>query len=358
MKKYTILGAILLVNANTTETFAGGNELFEAKTSTAAIKETSNKVLTSANHDQLKAMKIATQASRDALKAYRNCPPNPEKARTALIKSVRNLERQQDVLAGISTTDGSILALADFGATTIADIETLLLTDAVCDQGTNLLQSELIFNPAAPFVSFAQGWGNMQFGSHGTFGEFSAGLAAPDHVHSGTYYGVVINGILKNPFGELPTGEIASARELPAGSFWSVPANATHTTACARGANCVFYFHSRTAFDFDTDTSGGETMDADAQEISVDEIAVELAKIATMSRSVFSSKFHNMVGEPPIEYLARWRMFKAREMLLETTMPIPLISEKVGYGSEFSFSRAFKKMTGSTPGAVRKSLMV
>ncbi len=82
----------------------------------------------------------------------------------------------------------------------------------------------------------------------------------------------------------------------------------------------------------------------------------ELAKIASMSKSVFSSKFHSTVGEPPIIYLARWRMLKAREMLIETTMPINLISEKVGYQSEFSFSKAFKKVTGLTPGAVRKCL--
>ena len=82
----------------------------------------------------------------------------------------------------------------------------------------------------------------------------------------------------------------------------------------------------------------------------------ELAKIASMSKSVFSSKFHSTVGEPPIIYLARWRMLKAREMLTETTMPINLISEKVGYQSEFSFSKAFKKVTGLTPGAVRKCL--
>ena len=91
-------------------------------------------------------------------------------------------------------------------------------------------------------------------------------------------------------------------------------------------------------------------------EIARDWSVAELANIACMSKSVFSSKFHSMVGEPPIIYLARWRMLKAREMLEATTMPIKLISEKVGYQSEFSFSKAFKKMTGLTPGAVRKSV--
>jgi len=91
-------------------------------------------------------------------------------------------------------------------------------------------------------------------------------------------------------------------------------------------------------------------------DISHDWCITELAKIASMSKSVFSAKFHSAVGEPPIIYLARWRMLKAREMLIETTMPINLISEKVGYQSEFSFSKAFKKMTGLTPGTVRKRL--
>jgi len=83
----------------------------------------------------------------------------------------------------------------------------------------------------------------------------------------------------------------------------------------------------------------------------------EMADIASMSKTVFSSKFHQMVGEPPILYLARWRMLKAREMLIETKIPINRISEKVGYGSEFSFSKAFKKMTGLTPSSVRKSIL-
>jgi len=93
-------------------------------------------------------------------------------------------------------------------------------------------------------------------------------------------------------------------------------------------------------------------------EIAHDWSVTKLADIAHMSKSTFSAKFHTMVGESPIVYLARWRMLKAREMLVETTMPINLISEKVGYSSEFSFSKAFKKMTGLTPGAIRKSATV
>ena len=79
----------------------------------------------------------------------------------------------------------------------------------------------------------------------------------------------------------------------------------------------------------------------------------ELSKIASMSKSLFSTKFSQMVGEPPIVYLAKWRMIKARELLINTNKPLSQISELVGYQSEFSFSKAFKKMTGMTSGSLR-----
>lgn len=81
----------------------------------------------------------------------------------------------------------------------------------------------------------------------------------------------------------------------------------------------------------------------------------ELANIASMSKSVFSEKFHKLVGEAPIVYLARWRMLKAHELLVNTALPIHQISEMIGYKSEFSFSKAFKKFTGVSPGEIRRS---
>jgi quercetin dioxygenase-like cupin family protein len=341
MRKYIVLCAILLVSANTTGTLAGGNDLFEAKTSTAAIEETSTKVLSSVYHHESKVTKTAAQASRDALKAYKNCPSKPHKARMALKKSVRNLDRHQGELASVSTTDDSITALAEFGYVTRTNIEALLNTDTVCDQGATLLQSELSYGQAAPFVSFASGWGNMPFGAHGSFGDFSAASAAPDHIHSETYYGVVISGLLKNPFGEMPNNDIGNAKELPAGSFWSVPANATHTTACEGVANCVFYFHSRGAFDFDTDVNGGETMDADSQEISVDEIATELGKESAVV-SPFARMFtlwgdrtnnaHGTIGEfiSGGESLEHTHSYSYHGVVLSGTMVNPFLGQPVG----------------------------
>ena len=120
----------------------------------------------------------------------------------------------------------------------------------------------------------------MQFGAHGTLGDFAPRSAAPDHVHSETYYGVVVSGVVKNPFGEQPGGDVATAKPLPAGSFWAVPANAVHTTACDGDpdSNCIFYFHSVGAFDFDTDISAGDTQAGGTLEMSATEISAELAK--------------------------------------------------------------------------------
>jgi len=81
----------------------------------------------------------------------------------------------------------------------------------------------------------------------------------------------------------------------------------------------------------------------------------ELATAAAMSRSVFSERFRRMVGTPPMVYLARWRMLKARELLVDTGLSMAEISERVGYRSEFAFAKAFKKNLGETPGEVRKS---
>ncbi|RXZ72919.1 AraC family transcriptional regulator [Agromyces albus] len=82
---------------------------------------------------------------------------------------------------------------------------------------------------------------------------------------------------------------------------------------------------------------------------------VELARQANMSRSAFAERFMTLVGEPPMRYLAGWRLEQARSELLRTTDAIASISSRVGYTSEAAFSRAFKRHYGTTPGAVRRS---
>src|SRR6185436_8920697 len=81
-----------------------------------------------------------------------------------------------------------------------------------------------------------------------------------------------------------------------------------------------------------------------------------LAALSRMSRSAFASRFSELVGEPPLRYLSRWRMHKAIEMLGEGRLTTSEIASLVGYESEAAFSKAFKKWNGQGPGAYRRSV--
>jgi len=80
-----------------------------------------------------------------------------------------------------------------------------------------------------------------------------------------------------------------------------------------------------------------------------------LGKAVALSRSGFAARFSALVGEPPLEYLVRWRMTKAAQFLRAGDLSISDIAERVGYQSEASFNRAFKQSEGTTPGAYRRS---
>jgi AraC-like DNA-binding protein len=80
-----------------------------------------------------------------------------------------------------------------------------------------------------------------------------------------------------------------------------------------------------------------------------------LAALSRMSRSAFASRFSELVGEPPLRYLSRWRMHKAIEMLRDGRLTTSEIASLVGYESEAAFSKAFKKWNGQGPGAYRRS---
>ncbi|RPF20427.1 AraC family transcriptional regulator [Myceligenerans xiligouense] len=82
---------------------------------------------------------------------------------------------------------------------------------------------------------------------------------------------------------------------------------------------------------------------------------VDLARLAGMSRSAFAERFTALLGEPPMRYLARWRLEQAYVALTTTSDPVAVISRRVGYGSEAAFGRAFKRHHGTSPGAVRRS---
>jgi AraC-like DNA-binding protein len=78
-----------------------------------------------------------------------------------------------------------------------------------------------------------------------------------------------------------------------------------------------------------------------------------LARLAGMSRSVFAERFTTMVGHPPMQYLALWRMQLAARMLADGAA-VAVAAANVGYESEAAFSRAFKKIVGQAPGTWKR----
>jgi len=80
-----------------------------------------------------------------------------------------------------------------------------------------------------------------------------------------------------------------------------------------------------------------------------------LAEAAGLSRSAFALRFKQRVGEAPLEYLTRWRMFRAGCLLRQGDAPMAQIAAQVGYDSEPAFNKAFKRVNGQPPGAWRRA---
>ncbi|HVY39345.1 MAG TPA: AraC family transcriptional regulator [Polyangia bacterium] len=78
-----------------------------------------------------------------------------------------------------------------------------------------------------------------------------------------------------------------------------------------------------------------------------------LAREAGTSRSVLAERFTRLVGMAPLQYLARWRIQLAANLLRTTSLGLAEIAERVGYGSEPALSRAFKRTLGVSPAAYR-----
>ena len=79
-----------------------------------------------------------------------------------------------------------------------------------------------------------------------------------------------------------------------------------------------------------------------------------LAERVAMSRSGFSARFSELVDEPPLTYLTRWRMTTATRLLHSTSSSVGEVAARVGYDAEAAFSKAFKRWHGLAPGAYRR----
>jgi AraC-like DNA-binding protein len=80
-----------------------------------------------------------------------------------------------------------------------------------------------------------------------------------------------------------------------------------------------------------------------------------LAREAGLSRSTLAERFTQLVGQPPMHYLAQWRMQLAARRLTDGAAKVHAVALEVGYDSEAAFSRAFKKIVGASPAAWRRA---
>jgi AraC-like DNA-binding protein len=79
-----------------------------------------------------------------------------------------------------------------------------------------------------------------------------------------------------------------------------------------------------------------------------------LADELAMSRSAFAARFTELLGEPAIRYVTRWRMHVALNALREDGATVAELASRLGYRSEAAFARAFKRVIGMPPGAVKR----
>ncbi len=76
---------------------------------------------------------------------------------------------------------------------------------------------------------------------------------------------------------------------------------------------------------------------------------LELARKLNLNRSYFSSLFHKKTGKSPQQYLTRYRMEKASQLMVEYGYTPGQASLSTGYADIFSFSRMFKRYFGVSP---------
>jgi AraC-like DNA-binding protein len=83
--------------------------------------------------------------------------------------------------------------------------------------------------------------------------------------------------------------------------------------------------------------------------------ADDLSRQVGLSRSALADRFTRLIGVPPINYLASWRMQVATQKLRNTSASLAQVADMVGYSSEAAFSRTFKRVFGTAPATWRRS---
>jgi AraC-like DNA-binding protein len=81
-----------------------------------------------------------------------------------------------------------------------------------------------------------------------------------------------------------------------------------------------------------------------------------LAQVAGASRSLFASRFRELVGLTVMDYVTALRMHMAAGLLDSSDSSLSDVASAVGYDSDISFGRAFKRWSGKPPGTYRRQL--
>jgi AraC-like DNA-binding protein len=80
----------------------------------------------------------------------------------------------------------------------------------------------------------------------------------------------------------------------------------------------------------------------------------ELGRRVGLSRSALHERFAELIGQPPMQYLANWRVQLGAALLRNTTDTVASVAQQVGYESEATFARAFKRLVGKPPAQWRR----
>jgi len=80
----------------------------------------------------------------------------------------------------------------------------------------------------------------------------------------------------------------------------------------------------------------------------------QLARRVGSSRTRLAERFRHYLGESPMAYLAQWRLKLGAQLLQSTSDSVAQVAMAVGYASEASFNRAFKRAFESPPAQFRR----
>ena len=99
----------------------------------------------------------------------------------------------------------------------------------------------------------------------------------------------------------------------------------------------------------------GRALRAIHQDIAQPWTVAGLAAVAGMSRAAFSAEFARRVGQPPLAYLRKWRLTRARAALARGDSSVAGIARDIGYTSQSAFGHAYRRAFGAPPKANARS---